>query len=368
MSKELVDFDKIFDSLVAAFGKNVVAVQMPDRQGAGFQRPGRYRRDESLAVRRRRQGREQGDPHPRGAEGRGRPAPRSAAGKDRRERRKTDGKIFRRGRPDRRGDPRRAEKRPAQRNVFPVLVSDALANRGVQQLLDFIVTFCPAPTEVRAGDGEERQPGQGRQGRPFRRPGLQDHFRSLHRQDLDHPRLFRDLQARHLLFQFQQGSRGAGGRLVPAAGQDPGIGGRGQGRRYRGRGQAEGDADRRYPDHQGRQDPAAGDHLPHPLHLLRHRTQGPGRRGQDLQRPAAHHGGGPDHQDAARPADQGTGHLRQRPAARRAGGQQAETQVRRGSDDEAAQDRLSRDRAWASPTSKRNTRSRAAAAASTATC
>ena len=119
---------------------------------------------------------------------------------------------------------------------------------------------------------------------------------------------------------------------------------------------------------QGRQDPAAGDHLPRPVHLLRHRAQGPRRRGQDLHRPAAHHGGGPDHQDAARPADQGTGHLGQRPAARRTGGQQAEAQVRRGSDDEAAQDRLPRDRAWASPTSKRNTRSRAAAAASTATC
>jgi elongation factor G len=37
-----------------------------------------------------------------------------------------------------------------QRNIFPVLVSDAVSNRGAQQLLDFIVAFCPAPTEVAA--------------------------------------------------------------------------------------------------------------------------------------------------------------------------------------------------------------------------
>jgi elongation factor G len=35
-----------------------------------------------------------------------------------------------------------------QRNVLPVLVSDALANRGVQQLLDFLVAFAPAPVDV----------------------------------------------------------------------------------------------------------------------------------------------------------------------------------------------------------------------------
>jgi elongation factor G len=148
MTKELVEFDKTFDSIVAAFGKNVVAVQVPIGQGPNF--GGLVDLIEMKAWQ-------------FGADDKGesREIPVPAALKDeintRREAllekiaendEKLMEKYFAAGSLE--PEEIRAGLRAAvlQRNAFPVLVSDALANRGVQQLLDFVVAYCPAPTEA----------------------------------------------------------------------------------------------------------------------------------------------------------------------------------------------------------------------------
>ena len=78
-----------------------------------------------------------------------------------------------------------------QRNAFPVLVSDALANRGAEQLLDFVVAFAPLPEDAPPVTAKNGTLLKADKAGPFRRPRLQDHIRSLHRQDFVHPRFLR---------------------------------------------------------------------------------------------------------------------------------------------------------------------------------
>jgi elongation factor G len=80
-----VQTEKIFDAVTEMKKPLFFIVNKMGKDLVDFDKD-RYRRDEGLAVRRRRQGRKQGDPHPGSAQGRDRPAPRGAAGKDRRER------------------------------------------------------------------------------------------------------------------------------------------------------------------------------------------------------------------------------------------------------------------------------------------
>ena len=148
MGKELVDFDKVLDSLVASFGKNVVAVQVPIGQGPDFN--GLVDLVEMKAWK-------------FGADDKGEskeiPLPEDL--KDeigvRREAllekiAENDEKLMEKYLAGGALAPEEVraglKNAMAQRSAFPVLVSDALANRGAQQLLDFIVANCPAPTEA----------------------------------------------------------------------------------------------------------------------------------------------------------------------------------------------------------------------------
>jgi elongation factor G len=148
MSKELVDFDKVFDSLVASFGKNVVAVQYPIGQGPEFS--GLVDIVEMKAFQ-------------FGADDKGesKEIPIPDALKDeigmRREAllekiaendEKLMEKYFAAGALSPEEVRAGLKNAVLLRNVMPVLVSDALANRGVQQLLDFVVAFAPSPTDV----------------------------------------------------------------------------------------------------------------------------------------------------------------------------------------------------------------------------
>lgn len=147
MTKELADFDKTLDSLTLVFGKNVVAMQIPIGKGPDFSglvdiidmkayQFGSDDKGESKEI----------------------PIP-DALNEEVALRRdvllekiaendeKLMEKYFTAGNLTHEEICQGLKNAFLQRNIFPVLVSDALSNRGVQQLLDFIVTFCPAPSD-----------------------------------------------------------------------------------------------------------------------------------------------------------------------------------------------------------------------------
>ncbi len=167
MGKELVDFDKVFESLVASFGKNVVAVQVPIGQGPEFSglvdiidmkayQFGSDDKNESKEI----------------------PIPEALKDEVGLRREALLEKIAE-------NDEKLMEKYFAagiltpeeicaglknaliQRNIFPVLVSDALGNHGVQQLLDFVVAYCPAPIEVPAAVARNGSPVKTGKAAPF---------------------------------------------------------------------------------------------------------------------------------------------------------------------------------------------------------
>ncbi len=167
MSKELVDFDKVFDSLVEAFGKNVVAVQYPIGQGPEF-----IGLVDIIEMKAWQFG---GDD-----KGESKEVPIPEQLKDeiglRREAllekiaendEKLMDKYFSAGALS--PEEVRAGLKNAllQRNVFPVLISDALSNRGIQQLLDFIVAYTPAPTEVAPAVDRNGSPLKADKAAPF---------------------------------------------------------------------------------------------------------------------------------------------------------------------------------------------------------
>jgi len=148
MSKELVDFDKVLDSLIDTFGKNVVAVQVPIGQGPDFSglvdlvemKAWQFAADDK-------------------GESREIPIPEALKDEVGVRREALLEKIAE-------NDEKRMEKYLAegtlspeevraglksallQRNAFPVLLGDALANRGVSFLMDFLVAYAPSPLEA----------------------------------------------------------------------------------------------------------------------------------------------------------------------------------------------------------------------------
>jgi len=167
MTKELVDFDKAFDSIVDTFGKNVVAVQVPIGQGPDFN--GLVDLVEMKAWQ-------------FGSDDKGelKEIPIPDALKDdvqlRREAllekiaendEKLMEKYFSAGSLSAEEIRSGLKSALLQRNIFPVLVSDALANRGVQHLLDFIIAFTPAPTEVAPALAKNGTPIQPDKAAPF---------------------------------------------------------------------------------------------------------------------------------------------------------------------------------------------------------
>ncbi len=150
MTKELADFDKTLESLTTSFGKNVVAVQVPigkspefsglvdiidmkayqfgsDEKGESKEIPIPDALKEEVALRRE-----------------------ALLEKIAENDEALMEKYFSQG--NLTGEEIRHGLKNAllQRNIFPVLVSDAISNRGVQQVLDFIIAFCPAPSDFAA--------------------------------------------------------------------------------------------------------------------------------------------------------------------------------------------------------------------------
>ncbi len=148
LTKELADFDKTLDSLVSTFGKNVVAVQLPIGKGPEFS--GLVDIIDMKAY--------QFDGDEKG-ESKEMPIPdvlkeevalrreallEKIAENDEAlmEKYFTSGNLSSE-------DIRLGLKNAVlQRYIFPVLVSDAASNRGVEQVLDFIVNYCPAPIDA----------------------------------------------------------------------------------------------------------------------------------------------------------------------------------------------------------------------------
>jgi len=148
LTKELADFDKTVDSLTTSFGKNVVALQVPigkspefsglvdivemkayqfgaDEKGEGKEIAIPDALKEEIALRRE-----------------------ALLEKIAENDEALMDKYFTSGNLTVEEIRLGLKNALRQRNIFPVLVSDAVSNRGVQSLLDFIVDFCPAPTEV----------------------------------------------------------------------------------------------------------------------------------------------------------------------------------------------------------------------------
>jgi elongation factor G len=150
LTKELADFDKTLDSLTASFGKNVVAVQVPigkspefsglvdivemkayqfagDEKGESKEIAIPDALKEEVALRRE-----------------------ALLEKIAENDEALMDKYFSSGSLTVEEIRLGLKNALRQRNIFPVLVCDGVSNRGVQALLDFIIDFCPAPTEVAA--------------------------------------------------------------------------------------------------------------------------------------------------------------------------------------------------------------------------
>lgn len=167
MSKELVDFDRVFDALVAVFGKNVIAVQLPIGQGPEFSglvdiiemKGWQFAADDK-------------------GESKEISIPESL--KDEVQLRReallekiaeNDEKLMDKYLAEGNLSPEeiRAGLKSAmlQRNAFPVLLGDALANRGVQSLLDFTIAFAPSPLDVAPATDRAGAPVKADRAAPF---------------------------------------------------------------------------------------------------------------------------------------------------------------------------------------------------------
>ena len=139
------------------------------------------------------------------------------------------------------------------RNTFTaVLCGSATMNIGVPQLLDAICSYLPSPLDRTKAVGINPKNKETIERAPagigtVLRPRLQDHLRSLHRQDHHHEGLFRRPQFRFHDLQFHQGCPGADRADLRAGGEKAETDQAGRGGRHRGRVQAEGDGNRRYP-------------------------------------------------------------------------------------------------------------------------
>ena len=167
MSKELVDFDKVFDSLVDAFGRNVIAVQVPIGQGPEFSGLVDIIEMKAWQFAADDKGESQEIPIPESLKDevglRREALLEKVAENDEKlmDKYLADGNLS--------GEELRAGLKTAmlQRNAFPVLLGDALANRGVQQLLDFVVAFAPSPLDVAPATDQGGAPVKAERTAPF---------------------------------------------------------------------------------------------------------------------------------------------------------------------------------------------------------
>lgn len=152
LSKELADFDKTYESLQQTFGKDVMAVHLPIGKGPAFKglvdllqmKAFEYGADEKGEYKEVAIPAELQD-----AVKRGREALLEKIAEN-------DEKLMDKYLES--GDLAAADIEIGMKNalrsrqIFPVLVADALSNKGVPQILDFLLTYCPSPLEV--GDFE----------------------------------------------------------------------------------------------------------------------------------------------------------------------------------------------------------------------
>ena len=136
----------------------------------------------------------------------------------------------------------------AAARIFPVLLTSATANIGMQPLLDALVAYVPSPAErpLQGARRGRRRGGDRDEGRRRRvRVRLEDGRRSVRRTDHAVPRALGHAEGGLDAAQRRPRHAGAARPPDPAAGQvadqRPGD----QGRRHRRGGQAEGDADER---------------------------------------------------------------------------------------------------------------------------
>lgn len=148
MGKELVDFDKVLDSLAETFGKNVVAVQVPIGQGLEFS--GLVDVVEMKAWQFAADDKGESKEIPIPAEMQDEVGVRREALLEKIA--ENDEKLMEKYLAE--GTLATEEVRAGlksallQRNALPVLLGDALANRGVAQALDFLVAYAPSPLEA----------------------------------------------------------------------------------------------------------------------------------------------------------------------------------------------------------------------------
>jgi elongation factor G len=148
MSKELVDFDQVMESMVATFGKNVIAVQYPIGQGPDFRGLVDIIEMKAYEFGADDKGESKEIPIPDALKEEIGLRREALLEKIAENDEKLMEKYFAAGALS--PEELRAGLKNAllQRNILPVLVSDALANQGVKQLLEFIVAFAPSPTEA----------------------------------------------------------------------------------------------------------------------------------------------------------------------------------------------------------------------------
>jgi len=147
MAKDMADFDKVLDSLATVFGNNVVAVQIPIGKGAEFSglvdiigmkayQFGGDEKGESKEI-----------PIPEALKEEVSLRREALLEKIAENDEKLMDKYFANGNLTPEEISQGLKGTLLQRNIFPVLACDAVGNRGVQQLLDFIVAFSPAPND-----------------------------------------------------------------------------------------------------------------------------------------------------------------------------------------------------------------------------
>jgi elongation factor G len=148
MTKEMADFDKALDSLAAVFGNNVVAVQIPIGKGAGFSGLVDIIAMKAFQFGGDDKGESKEIPIPEALKEEASLRREALLEKIAENDEKLMDKYFASGSLTAEEIQQGLKNALLQRNIFPVLVCDAVANRGVQQLLDFIVAFSPAPSDV----------------------------------------------------------------------------------------------------------------------------------------------------------------------------------------------------------------------------
>ena len=175
----------------------------------------------------------------------------------------------------------------AAARIFPVVLTSATANIGMQPLLDAIVAYVPSPAErplrARNADGDEVEIAttDGGPASAFVWKTVADPFAGR-------ITLFRvlsgTLKADSTLHNAGRDTPERLGHLILLQGKtQTNVPGDQGGRHRRGR-QAEGDADERRARRQGGGDERAGDQVPRAGHLVRDRAEEPRRRGEDQHR------------------------------------------------------------------------------------